>query len=112
MKTFKYIWVPIYQANVWWFRGPRKQYDKLVWKEFKREAPEKRITVNATVEEYLIGDQRVHVIWLKNHKVHVLAHECFHAAYHILRDRGVYLTDGSEEAFAYLMDFLIQEIRK
>lgn len=112
MKTFKYIWVPSYQANVWWFRGTHKQYAALIWKEFKREASEISPTVNGGVGEYLSKGQTVHVIWLKNSKFHILAHECFHAAYHILRDRGVYLTDGSEESFAYLMDFLIQEIRK
>ncbi len=112
MTKIKYIWVPSYQANIWWFRGTRKQYATLIRREFKREAPEPARTVSGTVEEYLTRRQTVYMIWLKNHVVHVLAHECFHATYHVLRDRGVYLTDGSEEAFAYLMDFLIREIRK
>ena len=40
----------------------------------------------------------------------VLSHEIFHVAYQILCSVGIKLTDSSEEAFSYLIQYLTQEI--
>ncbi len=42
--------------------------------------------------------------------VNLAAHEMFHVTYFILDFRELGLTRSSEEAFAYLLDFLIEEI--
>lgn len=42
--------------------------------------------------------------------VNLVTHEIFHVAYYILDFRGLGLSRASEEAFAYLIDYLIQEI--
>lgn len=39
-----------------------------------------------------------------------IAHECFHAVCGIMRSKGVYFCEESEEAYAYLLDYLISEI--
>lgn len=36
-----------------------------------------------------------------------IAHECLHATFRILKKKGIIYTDESEEAFAYLLDFLV-----
>ena len=40
----------------------------------------------------------------------ILAHECFHAAFDILKDRGVKYTRSSEEAFTYFADSLVERL--
>ena len=40
----------------------------------------------------------------------VLIHELFHATCHILHKRGVKLTDDSEEAFAYLLSYITEQV--
>lgn len=40
----------------------------------------------------------------------VLAHEIFHAAYLVLDKAGVRCTDSSDEAYAYLIQFLTEKI--
>jgi hypothetical protein len=39
-----------------------------------------------------------------------LAHECFHAVSYILRNISINLNDTSEEAYAYLLEYLIEKI--
>ena len=39
----------------------------------------------------------------------VLAHECFHAAEFVLRERGMTLTDASDEAYAYYIAWMFRE---
>jgi hypothetical protein len=36
-----------------------------------------------------------------------IAHECFHATCGILRRKGIFLTEQTEEAYAYMIDFLV-----
>lgn len=43
-------------------------------------------------------------------RAHTLAHESFHLAYTILRNAGVRLSRNSEEAFAYLIDWIFQTL--
>lgn len=39
----------------------------------------------------------------------VMAHECFHAAEFLLRERGMVLTDSSDEAYAYYIAWMFRE---
>ena len=38
----------------------------------------------------------------------VLAHELFHAAYFVLQKAGIECTDSADEAYAYLLQFLVE----
>lgn len=40
----------------------------------------------------------------------VLAHECLHAAFRILKARGIRYSKNSEECFTYFMDNLVEKI--
>jgi hypothetical protein len=42
----------------------------------------------------------------------VIVHECFHATNNILNTLDLFLTDTSEEAYAYLIQYLYDEIAK
>ena len=39
-----------------------------------------------------------------------IAHEIFHAVYYIMKESGVKLSEDSEEAFAYLTEYLMKQI--
>jgi hypothetical protein len=39
-----------------------------------------------------------------------LTHEIFHAAHHLLRNRGLTLSLRSEEAYAYLAGFMMRKV--
>lgn len=112
MKKFQFIWDEIFHMNIYWFRGPRKEYVKLVMKMFNREAPRKPGHTAGTFEVYFIGCNPVGVIWLRTRKISTMAHECFHATHWILDRSGVALSDDSEEVYAYHQEFLINKMRK
>lgn len=40
----------------------------------------------------------------------VLVHELFHAAYFILQKAGISCNDSTDEAYAYLIEFLVEKI--
>lgn len=40
----------------------------------------------------------------------IISHECFHAAFGILDRIGVRLSDDSEEALAYLLDWIVTQV--
>ncbi len=40
----------------------------------------------------------------------ILAHELIHAVYHILRDRGITISDHTEEVVAYFYGYLFERI--
>lgn len=42
----------------------------------------------------------------------LIAHECFHATRYILEYVGITLEESSEEAFAYLLGYLVEEVDK
>lgn len=52
-------------------------------------------------------------IWLKDLKsLPCIAHEAFHATYHVMFFLGIKLDDNSEEAYSYYLEWLIGEILK
>lgn len=53
-----------------------------------------------------------HVLWIKRQPkspegIGTVAHEATHAAIGILRNKGIRLSNASEESYAYLVDFLV-----
>ena len=52
------------------------------------------------------------VCFLWAHTPRHIIHECWHAVSWTLRKKGINLTDDSDEAFAYLLGFLTEQILK
>jgi len=109
-KKFNHIWEDLYKVNVWWFRGPRKQYIDLVREEFKLVSSDVSDNVKGRVEHFAADDQPLPIIWLRKKDVAVLAHEVFHVVHWILKYKGIYLSDDSQEAYAYLLEYLMSKI--
>lgn len=111
--TFKHIWVELYSRNIYWTICPREAYEKLIKNEFGEQAPKKSKSVTATYERYEKKEQNIGVIWLNlEWTMDILAHECFHATHDILNEKGFWLTDSSEESYAYLIQFIMMKILK
>lgn len=48
----------------------------------------------------------------RQEKESIIAHECFHLTKMIMESKGCTLTDSSEEAWAYLNEYLYNQIRE
>lgn len=55
-----------------------------------------------------VDDTYVTLIWTKNKKPSIVAHEVFHAIEDNLRNRGISLGEDSCEVFAYAMEWLMR----
>ncbi len=98
------------------FVGDQQSYINYIKKhyEIKRELPEK----DGEYCYYLNEEDKqksFHAIWVcdlsYNYELQaLLAHECMHCVFSILRNAGVEFTDGGEEAYTYLLGYLVEEI--
>lgn len=60
---------------------------------------------------YHRGAGHAGIIWLHDKAgVGVITHECFHAVHQLMIDKGIKITEDSEEVFAYYQQFLVNEI--
>lgn len=48
----------------------------------------------------------------KKPKDGLIAHEAFHAAFYILNSIGLYASYETEEAYAYLLDYIVNKIKE
>ena len=49
-------------------------------------------------------------LWTKHNDFGILAHECLHAVCYAFEDKGIVLSEDSEEAFTYYLQWLIDRI--
>lgn len=50
------------------------------------------------------------VFIMSNTHLHTVVHECFHLVYGIFKDLGLSLNKGSEEAYAYALDYIFSDV--
>jgi len=111
MRKLRHIYIEMYGVNIYYIRCRREEYDRHIALQFNGIAPVKPKS-DGTFEIYEKKGQDVGVIWLsaKADMSH-LVHECFHAAYHFLTNRGLCLNDGSDEAYAYFLQYIFGKIK-
>jgi hypothetical protein len=121
-KGFKYIskWVGdilhiydfTYRQNYYFIPAKtHKEYQDICWKQLKCKVEDKKYEVGGGFNVFMHGKKEateVCYIWANNKRD--IVHECFHAVSYTLRHRGINLTDDSDEAFAYALGFLVNEI--
>ena len=106
---FSHIFSELYGFNVYFMRSSREVYEKEIKSEFDISAPSKPIS-NATFEVYDKTGSDVGVIWVSDESgMKHLIHECFHCTHYIMQDRGMFLHDASEEAYAYLLEWIFDK---
>jgi len=74
---------------------------------------------DAEVTDYMLDGTLVHdekgtmiLIIPPDANINSICHEAFHIAIEVLGDAGLELTDSSDEAYAYLIGWLAEEIEK
>ena len=109
MRKFKCIFIDIYKVNVWFILCPVDYYKRIMKTKLNYTVKVSDYTAGQhTHIEY--GDNKQFVIWIKQWDS--LTHELLHCVHSILDYKGLWLTDSSEEAYAYLIEYLEKEFRK
>lgn len=109
MRKFRHVYVDVYGVNVYFAKCTESMRTKLLKDTFGISNP----IENGAVARVVRVDDNGHkgyVIWVSEWKY--LTHELLHCVHWILDDRGLSLTDSSEEAYAYLIGYLDNELRK
>ena len=110
---FYHIYVETFGANIYYICCSRERYKELIKKEFDGKCPEKGEGIRGTAEGYDKDGQIIDVIWINDkcsNDLSVVVHEAFHVVHNILQHKGLWLTDSSEEVYAYLLQQIVQEI--
>ena len=108
---FKHLYSETYRQNIYYVACSPKEYIKLIQHEFNCVPDVSAKKQGAKFEVYIKKDVEICVIWITDKKrLDFLAHECMHATHYILANRGLWLTDSSEEAYAYLMQWIVSNI--
>jgi hypothetical protein len=108
MRKFRHVYIEIYMVNVYFIMCDFKTYERKILLEFGN-APENSNNAVGKFEVYRKGNTPIGVIWMT--KWEALAHEIFHCVHWIMQCRGLRLDDSSEEAYAYLTQYLDSKLR-
>jgi hypothetical protein len=118
MKKIHKIYIPIYGVVIYLgFETSLEEYIDLASKKSKvknlREEYEDTIQ-NKPQGSFFGTSYNLFLHFDPNLKdlTNVAVHECFHATYYILNRANVYLDESSEEAYAYLLGFITDEVVK
>jgi hypothetical protein len=61
----------------------------------------------------LVSKQRDPIVWLKNKRPDIVAHEMIHAVFNIFKELGQHeITKDNDEIFAYMVDYAVKEVLK
>jgi hypothetical protein len=106
-----YDWT--YRQNYYYIRAKtHKEYREICEKELKCHIDIKQTETGGGFNVFEHGKDKTEVCYIWAADKRSLVHECFHAVSYTLRSRGIKLTDDSDEAFAYSLGFLFDEIIK
>jgi hypothetical protein len=98
-----------YRQNYYYIPAKNhKEYRDICKKQLNCVIEPKDTETGGGFNVYINNKTEVCYIWASCKRD--LIHECFHAISYTLRGRGLKLTDESDEAFAYALGFLVDEI--
>lgn len=115
-KLRRWAWPdPLYDTSVFLLRG--EGADALVWMAKTFDATPSVGTFTGAKTIWVEHEQGCALVlwfppWFHTNDgkyLSVLAHESFHAAEFVLRERGMTLTDSSDEAYAYYIAWMFRE---
>ena len=87
-----------------------KEYREICKKELRNDIAPKDNETGGGFNVFATGKHNIEVCYIWASSKRDIVHECFHAVSYVLRSRGLKLTDDSDEAFAYAIGFLAEEI--
>lgn len=51
-------------------------------------------------------------VWLRDNDISIISHEMFHLTINTLQYMGIYLSDSTEEVYAYQLDSYVEQVNK
>jgi len=108
VRKWRHTYCETYRQNFYFIKCEPQQYVRLVKRTFDVDidAP----TGGGRFQVFYLDSIPIATIWIK--EWHHLPHEVFHAVYWALSYRGLWLSDGSEEAYAYMIEYLDGRFRQ
>jgi hypothetical protein len=111
-KNILHIWDPLYQQNYYFFYvKTSKEYADICKRRLNWDVESGKEEISGGFNVYR-GKRNLRICCIWGFTRRSIIHEGFHAISYVLRDRGVDLTDSSDDAFAYALTFLTEEIFK
>ena len=108
--SIKQIFDPIFTQNYYYIKAKSlTAYHRELKKEFDFVAVDAP-SVTGKFRAIEKKGQSIGVIWAIEGRLDIVVHECLHATFWGLCRRGLNLNEESEEAFCYVLQFLIKEI--
>ena len=108
----QHIYDPIFKQNYYFIDCKNHdEFLKICSDEIKVDLENEKTLVDGECYELIINGIPVQVFWANKRRIEIVVHGCFHAIYTCLSTRGIVLSNSSEEIFAYLLQFLIEEIK-
>lgn len=108
----KTVYDPVFKTQVTCFveKDPQKAKKK-VEKIIEKSIGDMSFMSEAKTIEYYdgYGDQRI-IIWLRDNKTPVLAHEIIHVIDFSFSLRGIEFSSENSEVIAYLMEFFLKNL--
>ena len=110
--TILHIYDFIYMENYYYFNVSNEQeYNQILKIRFKIDRPSNKADeTDGGFNVYEHNGTEVCFIWSKGKDVSIIAHECMHAVGYVLRRKGIPFNADTDEAYAYLLQFLVKEI--
>lgn len=105
-----YFYEPLWKCNVWYVDCPKHEiFQEVIHAELGVEIPNR-----GDVGGYscVISDKKgtIYAFWAPKKTPWFVAHEALHATFNILWDRGLDVSRTSDEAFTYLLEFILHNI--
>lgn len=112
MQKLRHLYIELYGINIYYICCNRAVYKKRIRLEFKQDAPEESSDAAGSFQVYARSNQPIGVIWLApTAKIEHLIHECLHCVHFFLDHKGLVLSDNSEEAYAYLIQYIFNKTK-
>jgi len=110
VKKLRCLYVELYGFNVYYIRCSHSEYNVHIKREFGCRAPVVDLLCRGKFEVYERDSVLIGVIWLHpGSDIGHLVHECFHCVHYFLDYKGLVLSSSSEEAYAYLLEYLLNK---
>lgn len=110
MGRIKHVYDDVWRQNYYYVCCPtHEELRKIIKKELNIDL---EIKENTEGTFYVLESNgvQIYLIWTKYKKANIICHELMHAVSYGLRHKGLPLSDESEEAYCYLLDFLVRKL--
>lgn len=115
---FKKLNIPLYECDVVLIVGPRPSVLQWAKKNVAEDQCDGIIQMVKNSESSTLPQgtcfpmkSGASIIWLpENYLMHTFVHEISHAAYNVLKAKGIRLCDETDEVYAYLVEYIYKKL--